>query len=287
LLKWKLILAKTSHILVGVQLVFKNHPAFQPPDDGDAKIWRYMDFTKYVSMLDTSRLHFCRIDKLDDKFEGSLPHTYYLTERMNRFLKKRFPEKYQRLSSQGKFQTNKLSAIGQARRKWAFVNCWHMSNDESVAMWKLYLKSNEGVAIQTTYNNLCEAFNECKYDVWIGIVKYIDYNSAKIPSGNSNYRFVYKRKAFDYEKELRAVIRRYPISEKELNSGQVTIEELAEANIYPKYMKIPVNLDTLVQKVYVSPFTDQWFVNLVSAVTEKYGLEKEVSKSPLSQPPVY
>ncbi len=31
-----------------------------------------------------------------------------------------------------------------------FVSCWHENETESEAMWKLYLKSGDGVAIQTT-----------------------------------------------------------------------------------------------------------------------------------------
>ncbi len=268
-------------------MVFKEHIAFEAPESEDTKIWRYINFTKYVSMLDTNSLHFTRIDRLEDKFEGAVPSTYYLSERMKEFLKKRDPKKYQRLALQGKFQANKLLTIGEARRKWAFVNCWHMSNNDSVAMWKLYSNTTEGVAIQTTYRNLREAFNKCKFTVWIGMVKYIDYTKGAMSTGNSNHRFVCKRTAFDYEKELRAVIRRYPISEKELNAGQVTLEELAEASIYPKFMEIPVNLETLVQKVYVSPDAKPWFLKLVLAVSERYGLKKEITKSPLARSPTY
>jgi hypothetical protein len=34
-------------------------------------IWRYMDFTKFVSLLDRSALFFARADKFKDQFEGS------------------------------------------------------------------------------------------------------------------------------------------------------------------------------------------------------------------------
>jgi hypothetical protein len=46
------------------------HPVFLPPDDPGAQIWRYMDFTKFVSMLDNGGVFFCRADKLGDKFEA-------------------------------------------------------------------------------------------------------------------------------------------------------------------------------------------------------------------------
>jgi hypothetical protein len=48
------------------------HPVFEPPD-GHAQLWRYMDFIKFVSLLDTAELNFSRSDMLGDPFEGSLP----------------------------------------------------------------------------------------------------------------------------------------------------------------------------------------------------------------------
>ena len=44
-----------------------------PVEDENTTIWRYMDFTKFVSLLDKKKLFLCRADKLEDSFEGSLP----------------------------------------------------------------------------------------------------------------------------------------------------------------------------------------------------------------------
>lgn len=46
------------------------HPLFTTPDD-KYPIWRYMDFTKFVSMLASSGVYFSRADLLGDPFEGS------------------------------------------------------------------------------------------------------------------------------------------------------------------------------------------------------------------------
>ncbi len=37
----------------------------------DAVLWKYLDFTKFVSLLDKNTLFFVRADKLGDPFEGS------------------------------------------------------------------------------------------------------------------------------------------------------------------------------------------------------------------------
>ena len=41
------------------------------PDEPDSSIWRYLDFTKLVSLLETRALHFSRADLLGDPYGGS------------------------------------------------------------------------------------------------------------------------------------------------------------------------------------------------------------------------
>ena len=54
-----------------------NHQVFAQPANPDTKIWRYMNFTKFVSMLEHQALWFSRADKLGDPFEGSMPKTQH------------------------------------------------------------------------------------------------------------------------------------------------------------------------------------------------------------------
>jgi hypothetical protein len=50
--------------------VAREHPDF-PAGSLDATIWRYIDFTKLVSILNSRSLFFARADQFDDPFEGS------------------------------------------------------------------------------------------------------------------------------------------------------------------------------------------------------------------------
>jgi hypothetical protein len=43
-----------------------------------------------------------------------------------------------------------------------FINCWHMSPDESAGMWKLYAGIDAGIAIKSIYSRLQHAFNESR-----------------------------------------------------------------------------------------------------------------------------
>ena len=55
---------------------FKEHPEFLVPGSADAKIWRYMDLAKFLSLLDQRCLYFSRLDRLSefDPFEGYYTH---------------------------------------------------------------------------------------------------------------------------------------------------------------------------------------------------------------------
>ncbi|NLE62949.1 MAG: hypothetical protein GX612_03820, partial [Bacteroidales bacterium] len=90
------------------------------------ELWRYMDLEKFESLLKNSSLFFCRADRFADPFEGSIP-------------KREVKENISGLSNQHILM-----------KKQKIINCWHINNNENDSMWKLYLKSNEGIAIRTT-----------------------------------------------------------------------------------------------------------------------------------------
>jgi hypothetical protein len=130
-----------------------SHPAFQPPTNTQIKIWRYMDFTQFVSMLDEKGLLFTRADLLEDKFEGTMSRPLH-----------------DFLLDQGDPQQH--ADLLRLTKGWSFVNCWHMNESESAAMWKIYSTANESVCVQTTYARLRDALTE---DVYIGMMNYISY----------------------------------------------------------------------------------------------------------------
>jgi len=101
----------------------------------------------------------------------------------------------------------------------------------------------------------------------------------KVPSDNLLVRFLHKRKSFEHEREVRALIHRMPASGL---VGDVTRERIPEAGLY-----VPVNLDTLVERVLVSPLSKDWIVELVGSVTAKYRLSVEVVRSDLYDGPLY
>lgn len=115
----------------------------KPP--ADAVLWRYMSFTKFVSLLTKKSLFFARADKLGDPFEGSLSQVNI--DLRPEIYKNNLPEEYQKL----------LANFIKDLRRFVLVNCWHENEYESDAMWKLYSGDRDGVAIRTDFQSLADS----------------------------------------------------------------------------------------------------------------------------------
>ena len=243
--------------------MYENHPAFESPNNKDVKVWRYMDFTKFVSLLEKKSLYFARADKFDDPFEGS----------------------YSKLNIEKRFDTypedkiEKMSIPYEKIPKFVFLNCWHLNDFESAALWNLYLKSNEGISIQSNFERLTECFH--KYtdnNIFVGKVKYIDYDKDWLPEGNILYPFIHKRKSFEHEKEIRAVV---------LDLNTINKKFDFNSSKFSHGFYVPIDLEILIEKIYVSPTSPDWFYTLVKSITNKYEIDKDIMKSNLSDDPVF
>lgn len=235
--------------------MYKKHPAFEPPEE-KAKIWRYMDFAKLVWMLNHLCLYFTNVDKfkIEDPFEGSCQPSELL---------KSAPQET------AKNFVEKMKSCGPPLT----VNCWHLNNCESAAMWKLYAGENKGIAIQTTFSRMVKAFEKFPDIVNIGKIRYIDYQNETF-KGEINIvePILTKRKSFEHEKELRAVIWETSESTKRTNDGSVLAD---------------VNLKELFENIYISPFSPDWYRDNVQVIVKKFGLKIPVLQSELDRQPLY
>lgn len=238
----------------------QQHPNFIRPET--EKIWRYMTFTKFVSILEKNELFFTRADKFEDPFEGTYSRANLNKENRNFF----YPDE-----SIDSMVIEQVHGHIRWLRQFMLISCWHVNEVESDAMWKLYLRSGEGIAIQSTYSRLSHAFNDTKENVFIGKVRYRDNDRDWTPEGNLFAPFLEKRNHFIHEQELRAVI------DYSLELGE---NKLPEAPF--RYgLGISVDVETLIENIYVSPTAPAWFADLVDSVTKKYGLNKTVIHSEL------
>ena len=257
--------------------MYKKHSAFKKPEDEDGKIWRYMDFTKFVSLLDNSALFFARADKLKDPFEGSYPKQ---NVKQRATLHKKWlntlPTQFK------KFFEQKPRAIGKfyrSLRRCIFINSWHENEHESDAMWKLYLKNDEGIAIQSTFSRLRDCFGNETPDIYIGRVRYIDYSRDVITEENIFNPFLRKRKSFEHERELRAIV----FAHGKIEDGMPNLPQPA----FPVGMTVPVDLDKLIDRMYLAPTSPKWLHELIESVLSKYNLKSKVCQTSLSDRPSF
>jgi hypothetical protein len=243
-----------------------SHPDFNAPTNPDVPIWRYMDLAKFVSMCQSNALHFARANIMEDIFEGSTSQPTLDARR----------SKLPNASDEEYDEFNKQTSAGAKRMpSYAYLSCWHMNEHESVAMWKIYQSgAPQGIAIRSTYRRLSEAITDDS-GILIGTVAYADYATEVLPEGLFA-RFLHKRISFDYEREIRAA-----------HLAQRYIEHEGWAPEGPPVVPISVDLDKLVETVYVSPKASAWFADVVRDVIARYGRSWPVRHSSIDGDPVY
>ncbi|CAN5606858.1 hypothetical protein BH10BAC2_BH10BAC2_05220 [soil metagenome] len=229
---------------------------FELPSDENLKIWKYMDLSKLVSILSRRQLYFTRPDQFEDSWEGSYPKA-----NMEEFAS----DQEVPLSTHREINKYMRAAIG--------VNCWHMNENESAAMWKLYLKSDEGIAIQSTLGRLKESLVGLEI-VYMGLVEYENYDEARFPRGDRYIPFFRKRKSFAHEQELRAVFR--------LTSPSRPLTVNEAANHFPKGMYHDVDTAVLIENIYTSPTMQSWCFESIKAVVKALDDKWEIKKSKLT-----
>ncbi len=244
--------------------MYKEHPNFKPPPD-DAVLWRYMDFTKFVSLLEKRALYFARADKLGDPFEGATPRYVKLIRHLA-LTSGAVSGSYAR---HGEFM--------EQLRRFMLINCWHESPHESAAMWRLYSREKDGIAIKTDCISLKNSM-QCDAEIHVGRVSYVDYDRHYFPEHNAFVPFLHKRKSFEHERETRAIYVELPA-----NSGILdTSKDICDIG---KYFK--VNISLLIKRVIVAPYADEWFLDQIESVATHYNLDAPVSKSTLAEVPAY
>jgi hypothetical protein len=240
-------------------------------------LWRFMDFTKFVSLLKTNSLFFTRADQFADPFEGAKGllknkkkwdkhHVEFFINACTNLpdgIKSTKSEK--EILNDAKRLLGQLDNIGSHQLKETFINCWHENEYESEAMWKLYTSSlDQGIAIKTNYKKLYNSLNK-NPSIHIGRINYIDFNNN---FAGINDSFWFKRKSFEHENEVRAI---YQDRESKNENGKL----------------IPIDLNILIEKIYLSPTSQEWFKELVEDILLKYNLKWKINESSMKDKPFH
>jgi hypothetical protein len=219
-----------------------------------------MDLTRFLALLDTEALFFCRADCFEDTFEGSLSHAN---------LAQREPVNVRKGILQIPFE--RMPAL-------TAISCWSASTYESAAMWSLYCPGGSGVAVRTTFERLSRAFAAChRWKILVSRVAYRDYQTESIPDGHLLAPFLSKRRSFEHEKEVRALIQTMP--------DQTMLDR--PSPLGDSGVNVEVSVEDLIDAVYVSPTAPNWYFQLVQRVAARFDLSADVNQSSLAGDPIY
>ncbi len=175
------------------------HPAFPRPA-GDAKLWRYMDWhPKFAGLVTERRLWMSSLDmlKTKDELEGSAST-------------RAIPGLDTALENARSHADR--ATIGEGAERWrrladgigthCYVSSWAMDTAECPLLWGEYTTGPRSVVIQTTAERLERSLPSY---VYIGKIRYIDYEAEAFPTTNIFHPVMHKRPKFHADKEVRVI----------------------------------------------------------------------------------
>jgi len=244
-------------------MFLQNDDALEIPH-GNSSVWRYMSTWKFEQLLIHSTLFFPNANALSDQYEVSIPESVKNKKRDD-------------LINDG-ITGNNLKGELEAffwntnpKKNCVFINCWSLTPHESYALWKIYLSGEaNGVAVKTSVSKLKRSVingqDNNPEPFYMGKVK---YKKHLCDDSLSRLSLITTKKPFyDFEKELRLFILNDSPPEKSLDQTVNFIQG--------KSVKIDVN--ELIQEVYISPFASQGYIDEVKKLLKKYGYSKALIK---------
>ena len=221
-----------------------------------------MSVNGYLALLCDQRLFMCRLDKFDDRWEGVWPEP--------------IAEQIRSSSDMGE----PALLLQDHSKVTFFVSCWHSGAHESAALWDLY-SGQAGLAIRTTCRKLKSAVHSDQ-PFYIGHVSYYDYaQEDSIIPHNSFLPVFSKRKSFEHEREVRALVW-------DLSFIETDVQKDVDWSKAPQSVSLAVDLETLIDCIHLSPAASTWLLPSIREVASRFGLpDVAVEKSTLYDEHVY
>ncbi len=167
-----------------------------------------------------------------------------------------------------------------------FLSCWHIEENQNMAMWKVYGQFEECVAVKTTFGKLQDVLSKNEdvlkqYGFAYGFkqVKYINKDQMYHPEylrPRASYDSFHekcidalslKHEIYSYEKELRLIL-----TMDELKKDKFNYEKGIRLKIGDK----PADITNLIYQVHVNPILseDHLLINLIRYINKLHGLEQ-------------
>jgi len=260
-------------------------------------LWKYIDLHKFLSFLFTKSLYLTRLDKFEDKREGTT--MYHLINKMiKRDLDKHSifnnAREYATIDSLGSTM-NRIEDELKLIQRFNFANCWVIGgkNIESTAMWNLYSKPNS-IAIRIKYSDFKDKFSNETFENFGNIdelicspVNYLDFQNEKsIFKNKAVDPVLIKDISFEHEKEFRIVLKEKhrkipPINYKE-HISRKHIEKVHNSIYdYPGHQIKLREFESYNFEIIHHPKSEQWAKDNINEVIKKFEFKFKVSDSNL------
>ncbi|MBN2789619.1 MAG: hypothetical protein JXR69_05480 [Candidatus Delongbacteria bacterium] len=237
--------------------------------DDNLVLWKYMDVSKFLSIITRNALFFSRIDRFNDNHEGT-----FTKGSIEHYMKE----------SRIKINEEDINHF-ENNSQYLYVNCWFASDVESETLWNRYGSKNGSLAIKSnikliksqypenfcakgedTVNNLLKFQRICK-------VKYIDYKTEHPDITEFISPACFKKREYNLENEVRIIhwVRH-------LNNDR----PIDETGLY-----LPANINELVDLIYISPHSPSYLEDAINDILKKFNFNFKCEKSTLTKQPEY
>jgi len=239
-----------------------------------------MDVAKVLLFLQSQALWFARQDQFEDPLEGTYTDAEVEHIRSLDLANPGLPSSISETYFRGP----------QHMRTTAYVSCWRAGKAESMAMWDLYAKGIEAVAVKTTIAKLKEAISESVLRTFLAQVNYVDWSLA--PFDNNGLVMCFRKdSSYEHEREVRAVIWDLDVIQRNMSEA---LEAARLRSDFPNLgsnpfilgkqdgqlgIEVPFEISRFTNEIVVGPRATESVFNMIKNISDKYGLKLTITKS--------
>ena len=224
--------------------------------DESVRLWRYMDLARLISLVEKSVVWLARADTFKDRHEGRFP------DEMRAWMEKA----YQGFSATAPSTVKDADDFQDYLLKNTFISCWHRNAHENMVMWEIYGRDTNAIAVQTTVGRMKSCINPSGLSGHSLLLRPMIYESSESVPGVLRYEdcFFRKRPHFAFEEEVRISLDTYSPSRPTKNT--------------PYGYYLPLNLNGMIETIYVHPDSSDWLFEVVCSITKRYRVNADVKR---------